>query len=578
MSGDSIPTFQAPESDYCDTFTFYADLTSTLEGFARYQRREPFGTFLTGGLGAPGAARPIRRAEVRVTNAAGATIQCGETDNTGFYSLVVPRNAGALTVTVYARGLSNLVKAAVYDDPRYNNTYSISGSVTTSTPIHTLPDMLASATGNVYGGAFNIFDQMVEANDYLRSKVSNCSGTFASCPNFSVAPRVTAYWKLGFNPAEYYGNNSGISYYIPGYYRLFILGGIDGDYNSSDTDHFDNSVILHEYGHFLEDALFTSDSPGGSHNGNKVIDPRLAWSEGWGNFFQAAVRNDPTYIDTEGNTDGSTSYLFLVNLEDQTRDIPTSTYINEIGGSFSATGEGNFREFSVTRLLWDAVDGTATESNGSGNFNDNITDRFIELYHSLSSASGWLKTSVAFRQIGLMHQFQSTLSTTSWANLRGLERHTASTADYAQYVSVGSSCVSFTLIPADVAGDTGSYSTSHLFVNNDFYYLKVPSTTTANIVLTYHDADDAGVDADLDLFIYNEMGRFGNSADIVAQSMKEPAQDPTRTKTEGVNTTLSSGNYLINVMAFTGSAGGIGGATNYSLTFNGSQLCPASLP
>lgn len=566
-AGVDIPTYQAPETEYCGTVTVYTGTTVTITGTAQFKRREVYGTVISGGLGNPGGARPIRYAEVRILNSAGTVIQCEETSNTGAYSFVVPQSTSTLTIQITSRANNSQVKAYVYDDPRYNAFYSLE---TTFVPnaSKALATLTAEATGDVKGGAFNILDQILEANVYLRSQVGNCSGTFASCTDFSVAPRATVYWKLGFNPGEYYGSkSSGLSFYLPGYSRLFVLGGIDGDYNSSDTDHFDNSVVLHEYGHFLEDNVFASDSPGGSHNGNKIIDPRLAWSEGWGNFFQAAVRNDPTYLDTEGNIDGSTEYLFYVNLEDQTRDVPVNS------------GEGDFREFSVTRHMWDALDNTAAESINGGT--DNISSAFNQIWHSLTSTSGFLKPSMAFRQIGHWAAFQTTLGTTSWAGIRTMERQGASAADYAQYVTTSGAC-SYTLTPSsstnDGTTDNGTFAKSHMLLNNDFYHLKISSTQSVTIVLTYQDANLAGTEADLDLYVYNESARFGVTEDMVGRSENEPtAGFSPANETETVSATLGPGNYLINVKAFTVPSS-VGTAANYTLTLNGSQLCTASLP
>ena len=132
--------------------------------------------------------------------------------------------------------------------------------------------------------------------------------------------------------------------------ELYLLGGENGDVDFSDTDHFDNSVIIHEYGHFIEDIFGAPNSPGGSHNGNSVIDPRLAWSEGWADFFQAAVTGQPYYRDTKGNVNCSetdptscTGVLF-----DESIDVPTDDRPILLG-------EGNFHEFSVSRTLWQAL-------------------------------------------------------------------------------------------------------------------------------------------------------------------------------------------------------------------------------
>ncbi len=570
-NGANIPTFQGPEVSYCSTPTVYGSSTVTISGDANFYRREPFVSGPTAGLGAPGTARPIRRAEVRVTNSSGAIVQCAETLADGSYSFILPHSAsGTFTVAVTSRSDNNFVKAYVYNDPRVNDYYALSGTFTPDSS-KTLATLTALATGDVKGGAFNILDQFLDANEYLRNNVGSCAFAPCNANTFTVTPRVTAYWKIGFNPADYYGEPGGLSFYLPGYDRLFILGGVNGDFNNGDTDHFDNSVLLHEFGHFLEDNLFVSDSPGGKHSGNKIIDPRLAWSEGWGNFFQAAVRNDPTYIDTEGNSSGTTAMLFYVNLENQTRDIPLNA------------GEGNFREFSVTRNLWDALDNTPGETINSAS--DNINSKFAEIWHGLTSVSGFLKPSAAFHQIGHFHEFHQTTMTgqgaTTWNNIRAMERHAASTDDYAQYVDTLSGSCTIGITPStstsDGSVDNGTFAKSHLLLNNDFYHLRITGTQTVTIILDYVDADGLGTKADIDLYLYRESARYGNVADMVNFSERTPSGAITASEAETVGpVSLSAGNYLINVKAFTGSA--LGGAANYTLKLNGSSLCPANLP
>jgi hypothetical protein len=581
----SIPTTNASEVAYCSTTTSYTSVANvTITGRATFQRRELFGTsgFGNGGLGAASAARPIRFAEVRVTNAAGGLIQCATTNEGGTYQFVVPQASSQHTVAVTSRSNNSELVAYVYDDPRYNNYYSIT-STFTPTLSQSLSTINASATDStVKGGAFNILDQFYEANRFLENQAqcSSLGSNFTGCADFSVAPLVTAYWKLGFNPAEYYGvYDSGISFYLPGYYRLFILGGIQGDYNSEDTDHFDNSVILHEYGHFLEDRLFKSDSPGGQHNGDAVIDPRLAWSEGWGNFFQGAVRGDPYYMDSVGNISGpggtAATYLFFkVDLEEADRDIPNSnpTFL----------GEGNFREFSVARFLWDVYDGSSVESEGT----DNVTNRFVDIWWSMTSslsisnAVGWLRPSVAFRQIGHLHDFQSVLGTTSWSNLHSIEKQKNSTSDYAQYVTTTGSC-SYSMSPQVASShggqDLGGFTDSHLGVNNDFYHLKINSQQTITLTLVSSDADGTGQKADLDLYLYNEDAQYGSRSSMVSYSELSPNAGYVTPDQESFTVTVAPGDYLINVKAFTYDTV-VGTPVFYYLTLNGSRLCPSDLP
>ena len=571
-SGRVSPTYQGPSEAAYGAPTTYTSGYVTISGTATYNARQVFTTGL-GGLGSadPNYAtvaqralnKPIRYAEVRVTNSAGTLVQATETLADGTFSFRVPQISGNYTVSVNSRGDNNYIKASILNSPEYNAYYSITQSFSGAATAN-IGTMTAAADGDVIGGAFNIFDQFVEANDYLRAQAGSCGTTFTGCTNFTVAPKVSAYWTKGFNPGSYYDSGP-VSFYVRGYSRIFILGGVNGNVSTSDTDHFDNSVIIHEYGHYLEDAYFESSSPGGAHNGDKIIDPRLAFSEGWGNFLQAAVRNDPTYQDTSGNIDGTTALAFNVNLETADRDVPNAT---------PWAGEGNFREFSIARLFWDAIDSAADTANSA---TDNISSGFEQLWAALTkSTNGLNNPNIAFHNVGHVHLgqiwLQNNSTGTNWSDLRTIEQHEGSTRDYAQYVTTGS-CSDYTLTPANSGGS--SFSTSDLFRNNKFYHLKITSTTAATIQLRYQDADLSGTLADLDLYLYNSTARYGVSTDIISSSYAD-AGLVTNVQTETVSATLSPGNYLINVMVYTGIS--IGGSVTYQLLINGNTLCPTTIP
>jgi hypothetical protein len=113
----------------------------------------------------------------------------------------------------------------------------------------------------------------------------------------------------------------------------FVLGD-----RNTDSDEFDDSVIVHEYGHLIAARFSRDDSPGASHGLGDMLDPRVAWSEGWANFFSCAVRNDAIFRDSIGpNGVGILRY----DLED---NIPSSDR------------PGYWSEASVDTLLWDLYD------------------------------------------------------------------------------------------------------------------------------------------------------------------------------------------------------------------------------
>ena len=260
------------------------------------------------GLGivvANGNALPIPFAEFHVYDSSGNRIQQGETTTAGLADFQIPKTAGTYTLKVFSRSLNSYSNISVLEDIYNNTPYSIAKTFTvtssdiasglldlSSSPVYAEADEALSA--KIEGGAFNIMFDVLIANEYIRRNIGK-NGTTPGVPTTSsntwwVADKVTVYWKAGFNPYTYFDSGGApLSFYSPGEKKLYILGGVSGDVKKADTDHFDDSVILHEYGHFLEDTYGNTGSPGGSHNGNFVIDPRLAWSEGWANYFQAAV-------------------------------------------------------------------------------------------------------------------------------------------------------------------------------------------------------------------------------------------------------------------------------------------------
>lgn len=608
-NGRISPTYAGPaETAYCaSSITFGGATTITVSGTAQYIRRETYNNPAASpgfkGLGSasvadatlPAGAYPIRAAEVRVTDTAGNVVQCAQTSATdGTFSFALPAGNANYKVAVNSRsaqfnGGNVYMNASVLNKPEANQFYSLVTTVNAGGGNVAIGTMQATAvtSGPMLGAAFNILDQIFAANAYLRSKVGTCNASFTGCTDVTLtAPirKVSAYWEKGFNPNDYFNSTSGLSFYLPDYYRLFILGGVSGAVDDADTDHFDNSVILHEYGHFLENAMFVSDSPGGSHNGNKVIDPRLAWSEGWGNFIQAAILVDngtmsgtPRYYDSSGNVDGDADLFFAVDLENM-----TGTDLVATSGPHAGVGEGNFREFSVSRMLIDVVDGIGAEGTYPSGA-DNINDNFAQLWAALTKTSGkgFRQSTLAFRNIGQMHLAQQALSGASnWSAIRTGNYNRGSTVDYAQYVTTTGTCSSLSTglnYEIDPYYPATTLASSNLLVDNDFYHLKVASAGTYTIQLAYQDADSSGQEADLDLYIYNESAQFGNSADIVGRSTADPDNNPATGQTETVTVSLAAGNYLINVNAYTGGTYNTAGATQYSIKLNGANLCPDSL-
>lgn len=592
-SSESNPVPTRPvtaESDVCVT-TQTVSSGTTLTATAQYEARQ----VSISGLGAAGAPQPIRFAEVIVVNSAGTTIQCGVTNASGALvgmdfttPLKIPATANSYTVKVRSRGLNSKVQVSIVNNPYDNVPYEITGtfSLVGGETSKAVSLTTAPATGALQGGAFNIFDKIYAANEFLRNN-STCPSAPASevsaCSVFTVAPKIKVFWSPGVDPGT---TLLGLSYAISAYLRdttptmkgLYILGGKNGDSDCFDTDHFDNSVILHEYGHYLEEAYAFSNSPGGSHNGNAVIDPRLAWSEGWSNFFQAAVLGDKYYRDTNRNSSCAQGTQLLANLTlDEKKNFQDVPY---------ATSEGNYREISVTRTLYQAMVSSAA-STKQANLGFPLIWRAFA-----STANGIAKTSDKFRYSGIYNQHLYSLTQASEpGKLAALvdvfnyeKQEYNNTSYYYSQTVTEKSCATY---PFTITGGStytvssstglpiaGTSATPSLQKDNHFYRLDWGGGLL-NLSLVYKFT--ASPRPDLDLYFYKESHVLFEKSTMLASSAQVAGQE----QFDGTNyletvsvSFLPAGTYFIHV-SMDESSNYDGVSVDYMLRYgSGGKLCP----
>ena len=112
---------------------------------------------------------------------------------------------------------------------------------------------------------------------------------------------------------------------------------------TEDTDEFDQHVIAHEFGHYIEANFSRADNIGGAHGIGDKLDIRVAFGEGFGYAFSAIVLDDPVAVDTF--VDNGTQVSSTFDVED---NPPTPNDTSTIGCWCS--------ESSVWAMLWDLYD------------------------------------------------------------------------------------------------------------------------------------------------------------------------------------------------------------------------------
>ena len=290
-------------------------LTDRLSGQASYQKLE----VTDHGLDTEQASfKPIRNARVEVYEA-GRVISVSDTDNDGKFLVPVPPDSTNLVIRVVSRLRS--VDLKVEDNTNGNQFYFISSG---EIDMRERPWRVSLVDKTRRSGAFNILEQIQRANDFVHAGDSQ----------FLPFPFVIFWSDRNQNkPGSIKDGLVGTTFFSLTSSTAYILGD-----RNTDSDEYDDSVLIHEYAHMLAAKFSRDDSIGGAHRLGDNLDPRVAWSEGWANFFSAAVRNDSVYRDSSGP--GGANVLSF----DLEENYPPGSW----------TGYGS--ETSVQVLLWDFLD------------------------------------------------------------------------------------------------------------------------------------------------------------------------------------------------------------------------------
>lgn len=584
---------------------------------------------ITNGLGSVVSAEnaaPVSFAEFHIYDASNVRVQQGETNTSGQAVFAMPKTAGSYILKVFSRSLNSYLKVSVLEDIYANTPYSISKSfeITSADISAGTKDLSSEAlyahadeaiSAKVEGAAFNIMFNVLLANEYIRRNISK-NGSTPGVPESDtkkwwVAEKVTIYWKAGFNPYTYFGRTSPLSFYAPGDRKLYILGGSSGDVTSSDTDHFDDSIVLHEYAHFLEDVYGNSQSPGGTHTGQFVLDPRLAWSEGWANYFQSAVLSGadaygsaaaedriPTnkkfsyYIDTygykgAGNTSG-VNINFNLSADGSLNTEPDNV-------SSDLPGTGIFRELSVSRTLYKATRNTSAQY-ASGKSGGGVAFQNIWLAFAGENTTGNDTNNPATYSLAKSDHYpapnaglfnwllaKNGVVSAQWDNILSEEKQTKTTADYAYLLADGSCTFTFNGgTPEIIMYPKDPVRHSHQQMNNDFFLFYHDGSASNTLSMTYSTSGSKVLNLDLILYkpgyIYFEDDYWyaGQSSTSIAKQSRSATGTSESVSLSG----LAAGFYFLNVKinAYGKTSSDLNGVATYQIYKNGVQQCGTERP
>jgi hypothetical protein len=284
--------------------------------------------------------RPARNVVVQVRQ--GPTVLATtNTDEQGLYLVTVnPSGTGALSVIALAQTTNPPIQ--VEDNTDRNAIWGIGDSFT-PTSSNMVKNLRATHgwNGTTYDASrrtaapFAILDSMYTAS---RAFMAVRQVTF---------PALKVNWSPNNVPQS--GDKSqgfiSTSHFAFNDREIYVLGKV-----GADTDEFDTHVIVHEWGHYFEANLSRSDSPGGPHQAGDVLDPRIAFGEGYGNAIAAMVLPESIYTDTawSGSSSGPpAAFGFDAETAPSPTDDPTP---------------GAFSEMSVQRILYDLFDSGTNES------------------------------------------------------------------------------------------------------------------------------------------------------------------------------------------------------------------------
>lgn len=273
---------------------------------------------------------PARGITIEAVNSDGIIMQAVKTDEYGDYVVSVDSDTD---IRILAKAKMVQSGAAQWDVRVSDNTadnalYVLQGSLINSGTEDQIRDLNAASgwDGSTYSA------QRAAAPFAILNPIYDGLQKLAAIDPDINLPAMEFRWSVNNRAAagELSDGDIETSFYEDG--NIYLLGSANGD-----TDEYDPHVIVHEWSHYIEEALSRTDSIGGNHSSADRLDPRVAFGEGFGNALAAMILDDPIYRDSLGWNQNQGFML----------DVERNAYGNP----------GWFNEGSVQSLLYDIYDG-----------------------------------------------------------------------------------------------------------------------------------------------------------------------------------------------------------------------------
>ena len=292
----------------------------TASGTVSYRDREFDETGFTG----VEPLKPARYVDVQVVDAtSGKVIGSVATDASGSFSFTV---SDSNTRDIYLRVLTSSTKTPTLFLKVVNVSSTVYAIATPTITGHTSSTDVAfgSLVAEIGAGgeAFNLYDMGVLGSDYM---------AFLQGARPDTHHQLTIKWQI----------DGGVASSLTSTTTMAVR----------DTGAYDDTTILHEYGHFAVWNYSATSTPGGSHSLSDCHqDPRLAWDEGHASFFGGNIsrhfgfHHPNVYVKTDGGAGpGHLALWFDLETESQ----------------YACSGDTG--EVAIYTALWDITDDANTD-------------------------------------------------------------------------------------------------------------------------------------------------------------------------------------------------------------------------